>query len=147
MKNRVFFGVLAAGAALAAASNQMRGSTPAAPFEGEPEIVAATFSSAWCAACRILEPKLARVIPQFADAPVKFVDYDFTFGQRDDIRQAAEADGLAALYDKYEGATGFTALFDPETGAVLAFLTSGLTEKALAAEITEALAIASAPDA
>lgn len=123
-----------------------RGPEVAPPFEGEPALVAATFSSDWCTACRVLEPKLAAAIPSFAGAPVKFVALDFTYGERPALRDAAQADGYAALYDRFKGATGFTLLIDPSDGRQIGVLTSGLTEKAIAARIEEALAVTTARD-
>lgn len=134
------FAVLAVAAA--SASMAGRGSfSSAAQFDGEPALVAATFSSAWCAACKILEPRLARVIPQFADEPVKFVEYDFTFGGEERNRVAALADGLSPeVYDRFAGATGFTLLIDARSGEIIDMLTASHSPKAMRAAIAQALA-------
>ena len=113
-----------------------------ASFDGEPELVAATFSSAWCAACKILEPRMARVIPDFAGEPVKFVKLDFTFGQHKDLRELAVANGLEEPYDRFRGATGFTLLIDRDTGEIIDTLTSAYSEKAMGAALRAALAVA-----
>ncbi|MBB5518193.1 hypothetical protein [Amphiplicatus metriothermophilus] len=145
MKSRrflfVLFAVLAA-AAVASASVAGRNSlSNAARFEGEATLIAATFSSAWCAACKILEPRLARVIPQFEGAPVKFVEYDFTFGEKERNRAAALADGVSGeVYDRFAGATGFTLLIDAKSGAVVDMLTASHSPKAMRAAIAQALA-------
>lgn len=134
--------------ALAAGAFFMFARTPAsnvdAAFEGEPEVIAATFASSWCSACKILKPKLAKAIPDFANEPVKFVEYDFTFGDRPEVREAAEADGLGALYDRYRGATGFTLLVDARTHDVLGMLTMEHSKQDIESLITRALAVASA---
>ena len=121
----------------------------AAPYEGEPEVIAASFTSAWCSACKILEPRLASVIPDFRQKPVKFVELDFTFGQQKDIRAAAKADGFEAVYDRFKGATGFTLLIDRDTGDIIDTLTISYSEKAMRAAIANALAVAekTGPDA
>lgn len=115
----------------------------ATAFDGEPEIVAATFASGWCSSCKILKPRLANVIPAFDGKPVKFVEYDFTFGPRPEIRAQAVADGLEPVYDRFTGATGFTLLYDPKSREIIDILTIDYSEKAMRAAIGQALAIAS----
>lgn len=115
-----------------------------AAFEGEPQLIAATFSSEWCASCRVLKPKLAEALPEFSGRPVRFVEYDFTFGARDDMRAEAEADGLGEIYERFQGATGFTVLVDAGTGEIIDTLTMNHSAKAMAAAIEDALAIAAA---
>jgi thiol-disulfide isomerase/thioredoxin len=133
---------LLAVAAVASASLAGRGSlSNAARFDGEPALIAATFSSAWCAACKILEPRLARVIPQFEGAAVKFVEYDFTFGEEERNRAAALADGVSPdVYDRFAGATGFTLLIDARSGDLIDMLTASHSPKAMRAAIAQALA-------
>lgn len=110
---------------------------------GEPEIVAATFASAWCSACKVLKPKLAKVIPAFASEPVAFVEFDFTFGPRDEVKAEAERYGLADLYERNKGATGFTLLIDADTGEIVDTLTMNFSEAAMKSAIARAVAVAS----
>lgn len=136
-------------AAAAIAGFALIGRAPAksvSVYDGKPEIVVATFASAWCAACKILEPKLASVAPKFAGAPVAFVDLDFTFGPRDEIREKAARFGLEALYDANKGATGFALIVDHDTGEALDALTMGFSEDAMRAAIARAVALASYTD-
>ena len=116
----------------------------AGPFEGRPELVAATFASAWCSACRILEPKLARVIPDFADAPVAFIEFDFTFGDRPELAALAERYDLVEAYERNRGATGFTLLVDRDTGEIVDILTMNFSEAGIREAISAALARAAA---
>lgn len=116
-------------------------------YEGQPEVVAATFYATWCSPCRILEPKLSDVIPDFADKPVKFVKLDFTFGKRDEVEELAAREGLADVYRQFGGASGFTLLVDPETGEVIDMLTMDHSSRAMRAAIAQAIAVASRPDA
>lgn len=109
-----------------------------------PELVAATFSSEWCASCKVIAPRLAAVAPDFAEKPVRFAELDFTFGRRGDLEQKAAALGLGELYPRFKGATGFTLLVDAETGEIIDTLTINHSEKAMRAAIAQALAIASA---
>lgn len=115
-------------------------------YDGEPEIVAATFASAWCSACKVLKPKLAKVIPDFAGEPVAFVEFDFTFGARDELKAEADQYGIGDLYERNKGATGFTVIVDRETGEILDTLTMNFSEGAMKSAIARAIAIASHTD-
>lgn len=140
--------LLAASAAVLCAF-ALTGRAPAsssAPYDGKPEIVAATFASAWCSACKVLEPTLAKVIPQVAGEPVAFVEFDFTFGPRDEVKAEAERYRLGDLYERNKGATGFTLLVDYETGEILDTLTMNFSEDAMRSAIARAVAIASYTD-
>ena len=111
-------------------------------LEQEPEVIAVTFASAWCSSCKILQPRLAKVIPDFADKPVKFVELDFTYGQRGAIEEKARAEGLADIYPDFKGATGFTLLVDYDTGEIIDSLTINHTQPAMRAALSQALALA-----
>lgn len=117
-----------------------------APSHGKPEVIAATFASAWCSSCKILMPKLTKVIPSFAKEPVAFVEFDFTFGPRDEIRAEADKYGVGDLYERNKGATGFTVLVDADTGEILDTLTMNFSEDAMKSAIARAIAIASHTD-
>ncbi len=117
-----------------------------AAYEGEPEVVAATFASSWCSACKVLKPKLAKVIPGFKNDPVAFIEFDFTFGPRDALKAEAEKYAIGGLYDRNKGATGFTVLVDADTGEVLDTLTMNFSEDAMRSAISRAIAIASYTD-
>ncbi|HXI86023.1 MAG TPA: thioredoxin domain-containing protein [Parvularculaceae bacterium] len=139
MKRRAIIMAAYAVALVAAARPAPKAS---APFAGEPAVIAATFSSAWCAPCRILKPRLARVIPEFKDEPVKFVDYDFTFGRNEALDEKAAADGLRPLFQAYSKATGFTLLVDADTGALIGMLTADDSKRQMREAIDDALAVA-----
>ncbi|MEM8934914.1 MAG: thioredoxin domain-containing protein [Pseudomonadota bacterium] len=107
-----------------------------------PAVIAATFSSAWCASCKILEPKLADLAPVFADQPVQFIKLDFTFGQYNEQKARAAALNFEGVFNAYEGATGFTLLLDAETGVLIDTLTANHSKNAMEAAIAQALSIA-----
>lgn len=142
VKKHIFWIVFAAGLTAFAISGRMSATGAEYTYEGEPEIIAATFSSAWCSSCKILEPRLAEVIPDFADKPVKFVELDFTFGQRGEIKDKAEAEGLGDIYPRFKGATGFTLLVDRETGEIIDMLTISHSKAAMRAAIAQSVALA-----
>ena len=141
-KNLLFAVVLIAGVALFSLFGRTSATDAEYAHAENPEIIAATFSSAWCSACKVLEPRLKAVIPDFADEPVKFVRLDFTLGQRGAVAEKAEAEGLAHIYPDYKGATGFTLLVDAETGEIVDSLTIKHSEAAMRAAIAQAVASA-----
>ncbi len=143
LKDLMFPVIVVAGIAIFALSGRNAKAGSDYQYAGEPEIVAATFSSAWCSACKILKPRLSAIIPDFADQPVKFVEFDFTFGQREEIYEQAEAEGLGDLYPRYKGATGFTLLIDSDTGEIIDMLTINHSKQAMRAAISQAVALAS----
>lgn len=140
MKRRdlFFFGALLAAIAAFALFARRPAESGRETFAGKAEVIAATFNSQWCSACKILKPRLLKVIPTFSGEPVKFVEYDLTFGP-DGARQHAEADGLAGVYDRFAKATGYTLLIDADTGEIVDMLTIKHDAGAMRAAISRAL--------
>lgn len=101
----------------------------------QPRLVAAMFRSSWCSACRILEPRVDDVRAEFADAPIDWVRFNFTWGERDGLRELAIAEGIEPLYDQFAGSTGFLVLMDRDSGQVFEIITMRYGR----AEIREAL--------
>lgn len=132
--------------ALAIAAMVERARTPEvrADYDGEPALVAASFVSDWCASCKVLAPRLAKVIPEFEGRPVKFVEFDFTFGANEALAAAAAAEGVGALFEQAKGATGFTLLVDRSTGALIGQITMHDDAPAMRERIARALAAAEA---
>lgn len=148
VKSRLFVAIFAAAALVAGLAfvNRSKAGSVEAAYAGKPEIIAATFASAWCPACKVLEPKLARVVPGFAGEPVAFVRFDFTFGPRDELKAEAGRYGLGDLYERNKGATGFTVLVDSDTGEIVDTLTMNFSEGAMRSAIARAIAVASHTD-
>ena len=142
LKDWIFPLVVILGIGIFAMSGRTGASEVDYTFDGEPEIIAATFSSAWCSSCKILEPRLAKVAPGFANQPVKFVKLDFTFGERGELEAKAQNEGLAKVYADYKGATGFSLLIDAQTGEIVDSLTMNHSPEAMRAAISQALAVA-----
>ncbi|MBT8472912.1 MAG: thioredoxin [Marinicaulis sp.] len=146
LKNLLFPAIVVIGIGVFAMSDRGSASDAEYTYQGEPEVIAATFASAWCSSCKILKPRLADVIPEFSDKPVKFIEFDFTFGQRDEIDEQAAQEGVSDLYKDYKGATGFTLLIDKDTGEILDSLTMNHSSKAMRSAIAQSIAIASRDD-
>ncbi|WP_339741762.1 thioredoxin domain-containing protein [uncultured Maricaulis sp.] len=108
------------------APNFLRGdwAAQAEAVEERPRLVAAMFRSSWCGACRILEPRIDDVRPEYADAAIEFIRFDFTLGQRERVRELAVEADITELYDELVGRTGFLVLMDRETGTVFEIITT-----------------------
>jgi thiol-disulfide isomerase/thioredoxin len=142
VKTFLFPAIVVIGVAIFALTGRTTATGADYALDGEPELVAVTFASAWCSSCKILQPRLAEVIPGFADKPVKFVELDFTFGQRGAVEEKARAEGLAEIYPRFKGATGFTLLVDRDTGEIIDSLTMNHSKSAMRAALAQALAVA-----
>ena len=112
-----------AGLALFLGPNFVRAAWDGAGPAGEPRLVAAMFRSSWCGACRVLEPRVDDVRDEYDGAAIDWVRFNFTWGQRDGLRDLAVAEGIAPLYDELAGRTGFLVLMDRETGQVFEIVT------------------------
>jgi len=143
LKNAIFASIIVLGAIGFFMTGRAPASSADAVYEGEPEIVAATFASAWCSACKILKPRLVNVIPEFSEQPVSFMELDFTFGVRDEHAALAAENGFTELFENNKGSTGFTLLIDPVSGETIDILTMNHSEKAMRAAIAQAIAVAS----
>jgi thiol-disulfide isomerase/thioredoxin len=130
-------------AAAGAGAVLLRDRAEAPVFDGKPELIAATFSSAWCTSCRILEPRLEKAIPAFRGRPVKFIDFDLTFGPRAELKAEADAQGLGEVYNLYSKATGYTVLVDADTGEVVEIVTAAYSKDAIRDAVDKALTAAS----
>ena len=142
IKMVLFPAIVVVGVAIFALTGRTTATGADYTLDGEPELVAVTFASAWCSSCKILQPRLAEVMPDFADKPVKFVELDFTFGQRGAVEEKAQAEGLADIYPRFKGATGFTLLVDRDTGEIIDSLTMNHSKPAMRAALAQALTVA-----
>lgn len=113
---------------------------PAAMVEERPRLVAARFTAAWCPQCRILEPRLDDVWPEYEDADIERVRFDFTLPHRAPMRARAVEAGIEALYNQLEGRTGFLVLMDRETGEVLETITTEYDREDIGAALDRWLA-------
>jgi thiol-disulfide isomerase/thioredoxin len=147
IKRRGFVAAAFFVAALAVAA-AVKGPTPTVAQKAEvaPRVVAASFTSAWCSSCRILEPRLAEAMPAFKNAAIEFVEFDFTFGETAELAARADAHGLTRLYEANKGATGFTVLVDARSGEIIDTLTMNFTVADIKGALKRSLAIATHTD-
>jgi len=107
----------------------------------EQPVIAAMFYSNWCGACQILEPRLEAVRPTFAGHNVDFVTFDFSYAlvRGKAIKTLAEEKGIADIYEKNKGRTGFMLLIDPATETVLDIVTIRDSKEAITAKLQRSL--------
>lgn len=110
-------------------------------LEERPRLVAAMFRSSWCSQCRILEPRLDDVRPEYQDAAMEFVRFDFTLGRRSPLRERARQAGIEPLYDQLEGRVGFLVLMDRESGQVFEIITTNYDRENIAAAFDRWLSV------
>ena len=143
LKKYIFPAVMVAAIAVFATLGRVPQTNAEYLLDRKPEVIAATFSSAWCSSCKILEPRLGSIVPKFSADPVKFVKLDFSFGQNSGLADIAAENNFADTYQRFKGATGFTLLIDAETGQILDRLTINQSERAMTTIIAQAIAVAS----
>lgn len=115
--------------------------------EDRPNLVAATFYSAWCSSCAILEPRLREIVPEFEGRAVEFVKFDFSLGQPEALTKKASVLGIERVYAANKGATGFMALIDRRNQNVLAVLTMTLSDQSIREAIEAGIREVSRPSA
>ncbi len=105
-----------------------------------PELVGILFYADWCGSCKVLDPKLQAIQPDFHGQKVLFTRFDLTddFTQDQSLLLAS----LLTFQDIYlaNQKTGFMLLVNVETGEVVDTLYKTQTEDELRAAIEAALA-------
>jgi thiol-disulfide isomerase/thioredoxin len=114
---------------------------------GEPRLVAAMFRSSWCSSCRIIEPRIDDVKDEYEDAAIDFIRFDFTLGQRGQLRERAIDEGIVDLYDQLVGRTGFMVLMDRETGTVFEIVTMAYDRQHIREALDRWIAVTTQEDA
>lgn len=104
------------------------------------------FYADWCPSCKVLEPRLDKVKPEFKDAGITFVRLDMT----DDETKAASAQqakklGMEGIWKRYSGQTGFMLMVNggQQVGDKL---TQDSSEDELRQAMKQALAAARKPE-
>lgn len=118
---------------------------PAAFTAGKPNLVAATFYSAWCSSCAVLDPRLREVAPEFDGRAVQFVKFDFSMGPNDGHQRKADALGIGGLYGQNKGATGFMLLIDSRTEEVIDTITMTRSVDGIRDALNAAITSAASP--
>jgi len=138
-----FIALLVASPLLRSLFNTAQASSIASPTEVSQEqpVIAAMFYSNWCGACQILDPRIEAVKPEFSGHKVDFVKFDFSYAlvRGKAIKTLAEEKGIANIYAKNKGRTGFMLLIDPATETVMDIVTIRDSKEAIAAKLQRSL--------
>lgn len=119
---------------------------PASAFtDGRANLVGATFYSAWCSSCAVLDPKLRAVVPEFDGRAVEFTKFDFSIGQPEHLTEKAADLGIEAVYLDNKGATGFMALIDRRDQRVVTIVSMRDSKDDIRNKIEAAMETASKP--
>lgn len=109
-----------------------------APAHGDdsptPEFIAVKMYADWCRSCKILDPRLSQVQPEFTGGNILFVRFDFTDDKT--IHQSsmlAGTLGLDRLYAMNARKTGYLAVVDRATGNVVERITKDHSEQEIRA--------------
>ncbi len=95
----------------------------------------------WCASCKILDPKLQVVRPEFDRSDILFLRFDFTDeGTTFQSNMLAQTIGLAELFERNGGRTGYMVLVDRATGEIISIIRAGDSEDEIHQMLREATA-------
>lgn len=109
--------------------------------EEEISIIGVKMDADWCGKCKVLNPKLNNVMPEFKGEDILFLKFnmtdEFTIQQTEKLAQRLN---LSELFEEHKGSTGYMVLLDATTGEVLHTLLSDLTEAELHDQIQSTIA-------
>jgi len=106
----------------------------------EPKVIGLMFYSDTCGSCKVLDPKIAAVKPEFLAKPILFAKLDHS--NPDTKNQAAllaDSLGLADVYKAQAKASGFLLLVNPDNQEVLAKITRDMSEADIKAALSKSL--------
>ena len=107
--------------------------------KSETKLMALTFTSDYCGACKKLKPEVMALQPKLEGKSVEWVSFDFTSDATKAASKAKAAElGLAEIYNKNQ-ATGFVLLVDAESKESVAKLTSRQTSDEMYKIVVEKL--------
>lgn len=106
----------------------------------EISIIGVKMDADWCGKCKVMNPKMDNVMPEFIGEDILFVKFnmtnDFTIQQAGKL---AARMNLSSLFEEHKGSTGYMVLVNAETGEVLHTLQSDLSEGELIRNIRSVL--------
>ena len=107
----------------------------------EPRIVGMMFYADTCGSCKMLDPKIQAVKPEFLDQPILFATFDHSNDNtRNQAAMLAERLGLGDLYAAQKKASGYMLLVDAKTGHPVGKLTRDLSKQEIREALEKALA-------
>ena len=107
--------------------------------KSETKLLALTFTSDHCSACKKLKPEVMALQPKLEGKSVEWVMFDFTSESTKVASKVKAAElGVADIYNKNQ-ATGFVLLVDAESKETVAKLTSRQTSNEMYKIVVEKL--------
>ncbi|MEX0771236.1 MAG: thioredoxin family protein [Balneolaceae bacterium] len=105
-----------------------------------PALIGVKMDAEWCPKCKVMNPKLEEVMPEFQGEDILFLKFnmtdDFTIYQTSLL---AKRLGLTELFEQHKGQTGYMVIVDAHTHEVIKRLNSDLSEEELKTQIAELL--------
>ncbi len=103
--------------------------------------IAAWMHADWCGKCKVLEPKFAEAITSGGfdkDPDIKFVTLNMTDGDtKAEAKKSAMDLGIADIYAKNGGKTGYVAIIDTKTNMVVDRITSDMSVEDMVAKLKD----------
>ena len=110
-----------------------------------PKVIAVEFYADWCASCKVLMPKVAEVKSELQGKPILFTRFDMTNEfTKEQASYMAGFTGLEEVHRKGGGRTGFLALVDAKTKAVLGVINKDKTVEDIKKMLNDAITKATA---
>ena len=104
-----------------------------------PDRIAILMYADWCASCKILDPKLKAVQPEFERGKILFVRFDLTNdATKHQAGLLAQALGVGELYEKNAGKTGYLAIIDRASGESIGRINKDHSEADIRASLGKA---------
>ncbi len=104
-----------------------------------PKLLAVMLHADWCATCKTLEPKIAKVKQDFQGQPILFTQFDLTDDfTKDQAARYAALLGLEDLYRENANKTGFMFLIEWPSKRVLGKITKEKTPEQIKSMLTHA---------
>ncbi|HEX9627486.1 MAG TPA: hypothetical protein VGA00_11165 [Acidiferrobacterales bacterium] len=104
-----------------------------------PKVLGVLMYADGCGSCKVLDPRLTAVQPEFGQSDILFVRFDLTNERT--AHQAgllARALGVGELYERNSGKTGYLALVDRATGRTIDRITKDHLEQDIRAILRKA---------
>ncbi|MGF1645275.1 MAG: thioredoxin domain-containing protein [Thiotrichales bacterium] len=104
-----------------------------------PDKIAILMYADWCGSCKILDPKLKAVQPEFEGKNILFVRFDLTNdATKHQSGLLAQALGVSELYEKNAGKTGYLTIVDRASGQSIERITKDHSEADIRASLSKA---------
>jgi len=100
-----------------------------------PDIYVVMFSASWCAPCKVVEPRLEKILTEFNDPRIEYVNIDISSGNGDVNAHAVFDRGIVQQYNTWLGVTGFAAIVDADTKQTMGCVNLTYDERSMAQHI------------